>query len=71
MKTRYWCFLEPQDAEKIRQKSLDSGFPGGKGWLSFILSRIAKEDFIFLDKNTQNLFRLLNLKPIKIIERRT
>lgn len=64
MKTTIKIYLEPEDLKLLKQKVEEAGFTG-RGSISAFISKIAKEDLIFLDNNIKklkNVFRM-EVKP--------
>lgn len=61
MKAIIKIYLEPAEAERLKQKASASGFTG-RGSISHYIQKISNESIIFLDDNAQTLLQALKLK---------
>lgn len=61
MKKPTKIYLEPEDLKSLEQKARALGFTG-RGGLSRFAEKLAREEIIFLDRNSKALLRALDLK---------
>jgi len=56
--------IEEDDYKRLMQKATERNIIG-RGWTADFLKMMAREEFIFINKDTKNLFEMLKIKVQK------
>lgn len=61
MITEKKVYLNEQDLKSLKKKAEELGY-SGRGWLTRLCEKIAREDIAFFDNNLKTTLKALNLR---------